>query len=109
MPGSATKQITHSNAIVLQSIERGYRHGFDIIELTGLGGGTVYPALRRLEREGLLRSAWEEPEIAQDSGRPPRKYYELTDAGAASLQSALERFRFLQPFAAQLAPKGAES
>ena len=104
-----SKPITHSNAIVLQCIDRGYRHGFDILELTGLGGGSVYPALRRLEREGLLRSAWEEPEISQASGRPARKYYELSEAGRASLRAALERYRFLQPFAAQLEPKGAKS
>lgn len=104
-----TRQITHSNAIVLQSIAKGYRHGFDIIELTGLGGGTVYPALRRLERDGLLSSAWEGAEIAQNTGRPPRKYYELTGAGEASLRAALERFRFLQPFAEHLKPKEAES
>ena len=109
MPQPAPKPVTHSNALVLQSIAKGYRHGFDIIELTGLGGGTVYPALRRLERDELLRSAWEEPEIAQDSGRPPRKYYEVTEAGQAALQAALERFRFLQPFAKQLKAKVVES
>ncbi|MDA8021040.1 MAG: PadR family transcriptional regulator [Thermoanaerobaculia bacterium] len=104
-----TRKVTHSNAIVLQSIAKGYRHGFDIIELTGLGGGTVYPALRRLERDGLLRADWEPAEIAQASGRPPRKYYELTETGERSLHEALERFRFLRPFAAQLEPKAVES
>ncbi len=38
---------------------------------------TVYPLLRRLQRDGFLQSVW------QDSaeGLPPRKYYSLTPAG----------------------------
>ena len=45
------KKITHSEAIVLQAVAKGYRHGFDVIEQTGIAGGTIYPALRRLERQ----------------------------------------------------------
>lgn len=102
-------KITHSNAIVLQGIAKGYKHGFDIIELTGLGGSTVYPALRRMERESLVQATWEPAEIGHEAGRPPRKYYELTASGETALREALERFRFLQPFAEQLQPKGSEA
>jgi PadR family transcriptional regulator PadR len=42
--------------------------------------GTLYPALHRLEADGLVRSEWE---TAGDG--PPRKYYYLTDAGRAAL------------------------
>lgn len=38
--------------------------------------GTIYPLLSRLQREGLLRHEWRESEQG-----PPRKYYEVTDAG----------------------------
>lgn len=100
-----SKPISHSAAIVLQAIAKGYRHGFDVIELTGLQGSTIYPSLRRMERDGLVRSSWERAAIAHAEGRPPRKYYTLTATGEAALGEALERFRFLQPFAAQLAPK----
>lgn len=99
------KAISHSSAIVLQTIAKGYRHGFDIIALTGLPGSTIYPALRRMERDRLVRSSWESAEIAHEEGRPPRKYYRLTEAGAAALAAALERFRFLRPFAEQLRAK----
>ena len=47
------------------------------------GESTVYPFLRRLEADGLLTSRW----LESNSG-PPRKYYELSDAGLAFLRSA---------------------
>ena len=49
----------------------------------GLGvvpGGTLYPALLRLETTGLVR-AQHEP----STSGPPRKYFELTDEGRAAL------------------------
>ncbi|HVS65009.1 MAG TPA: PadR family transcriptional regulator [Thermoanaerobaculia bacterium] len=98
-------KVTHSAAVILQALARGYRHGFDVIELTGLQGGTVYPVLRRLERDGLVRSRWERAELAQQEGRPPRRYYQVTAAGRTALAEALERFRFLRPFAEQLPVK----
>ena len=42
--------------------------------------GTLYPALHRLERDGLVRSEWR----LVDEG-PPRKYYTITDAGRVAL------------------------
>jgi DNA-binding PadR family transcriptional regulator len=104
-PRDARPTITHSAAVVLQALASGYRHGFDVIELTGLQGGTVYPLLRRLERDGLVRSSWERPQLAQRDKRPPRRYYEVTAAGRKALAEALERFRFLRPFAEQLPVK----
>ena len=47
---------TYSTALVLQALARGFHHGFDIMDATGLPSGTVYPILRRLDREGLLAS-----------------------------------------------------
>ena len=47
---------------VLHAVARGTSHGFDIIDETGLPGGTVYPALSRLERDGLVASSWEPAE-----------------------------------------------
>lgn len=43
--------------------------------------GTLYPALHRLERDGLVRSEWQI--IAEG---PPRKYYYVTDTGRAALR-----------------------
>ena len=58
-------------------------HGYDLLErLRPLGfgrddPGRLYRALRGLECEGLVRSAWE-----SSTAGPPRRIYELTRAGA---------------------------
>jgi PadR family transcriptional regulator, regulatory protein PadR len=65
------------------------------MDATGLPSGTVYPILRRLDREGLLTSAWEKQATAQREQRPPRRYYEITGAGEAMLADAIGRFRAL--------------
>ena len=84
-------RLTRPTALVLWSLSRGTRHGFDILDATGLASGTVYPILRRLEDAGLVRSRWEPVQRARDEARPPRRYYELTGAGAVALREALER------------------
>ncbi len=53
-----------------------------------LDEGSVYPALKALEREGLVRSFEGEP-LPERGGRP-RRYYELTGEGR---RAALERKR----------------
>jgi PadR family transcriptional regulator PadR len=85
--------LTYPTTLVLHALANGVRHGFDIIDATGLPSGTVYPILRRLEREGLVSAAWEDAAIAHDEQRPPRRYYELSDAGRAVLRTAAARYR----------------
>lgn len=87
--------LTYPTALVLQALVRGFHYGFDIMDATGLPSGTVYPILRRLDREGLLRSTWESHAIAQREQRPPRRYYEITAAGEALLANGVERYRAL--------------
>ena len=87
--------LTYPTALVLQALSRGFHHGFDIMDATGLPSGTVYPILRRLDREALLKSAWEKPATAQREQRPPRRYYEITPAGEEMLAEAAQRFRVL--------------
>ena len=58
------------------------RHG-DSRKLTA--HGTLYKALGRLEAAGFLESRWEDPEIAAVEGRPRRRLYTLTAAGAGAL------------------------
>src|SRR5688572_30579045 len=88
--------MTYPTALVLQALARGYHHGFDVMDATGLPSGTVYPILRRLDREGLLRSAWEKQATAERDGRPLRRYYSITAAGQAMLDEALERYHVLE-------------
>ena len=85
----------YATLAILKALASGYRHGFDIIDATGLPGGTVYPALGKLETDGAVRSQWEDPRIAQSEGRPPRRYYELRPAGERLLADTLEDFREL--------------
>ena len=74
-------RITHATALILQAIASGKRHGFQIMEATGLPSGTVYPVLRRLEREGAVDSEWEDASEARDAGRRQRRVYRLTGSG----------------------------
>jgi DNA-binding PadR family transcriptional regulator len=84
--------LTYPTALVLEALARGYHHGFQIMDVTGLPSGTVYPLLRRLDREGLVSSRWEKPALARREQRPPRRYYQLTGAGETQRALALERF-----------------
>jgi len=87
--------VTYATALVLEAIARGHHYGFDVMDATGLPSGTVYPVLRRLEQERLVRSHWERQEQAQREKRPPRRYYEIQPAGQAWLEGARDRFRRL--------------
>jgi DNA-binding PadR family transcriptional regulator len=55
-----------------------WRHGYDLVRLTGLRSGTIYPLLIRLEAQGYLEAEWQPPVAA---GRPPRHAYRLTASG----------------------------
>jgi DNA-binding PadR family transcriptional regulator len=67
-----------------------YVYGLRVIARTGLPSGTVYPALRRLERDGLVQSHWEQQSIADAEQRPLRKYYTITPAGRQQLRHGRE-------------------
>jgi PadR family transcriptional regulator, regulatory protein PadR len=55
-------------------------YGYDLMKAAKLPSGTLYPMLARLQEQGLVTSEWE-PQPADASGRPPRKYYQLTGDG----------------------------
>ncbi|MQA13975.1 MAG: PadR family transcriptional regulator [Pseudonocardiaceae bacterium] len=87
----------HLDGLLLAVLDDEPRHGYAVIEAlrAGSGGqfdlptGTVYPALRRLEAAGLIRSGW-----SVVTGRR-RRTYRLTDAGRRALaeqRSAWEDF-----------------
>ena len=77
----------HLDGLLLASLEAGPRHGYAIMEVLRAGSagqfdlptGTIYPALRRLERAGLVQGSW-----AEASGRR-RRVYQLTTAGRQAL------------------------
>jgi PadR family transcriptional regulator, regulatory protein PadR len=88
-------RLSHTAALILQAVNAGFVYGFSIMEMTGLPSGTVYPAMRRLERDELIRSQWEQQSIADAEQRPPRKYYKLTRAGKSTLESSRRRYPLL--------------
>src|ERR1700744_1719757 len=94
-------KLSHTAALVLQAIEAGDGYGFSVMELTGLPSGTVYPAMRRLERDGLIRSQWERQSIAAAEQAPPRKYYKLTRSGRDALEASQKRYPLLAKLAAE--------
>jgi DNA-binding PadR family transcriptional regulator len=65
------------------------------MEITGLSGGSVYPALRRLERDKLVVSSWESAEEAFKDQRPARRYYKLTALGREAEAVAIMRYPLL--------------
>lgn len=77
---------------ILKAIRDGRMYGLDIMDATGLGGGTVYKILGRLERRSLVRGRWEAARVAEQERRPRRRYYELTRAGEVGLAESLARF-----------------
>jgi PadR family transcriptional regulator len=77
----------HLDGLLLAALADGPAHGYAVIEALrarsegalALQEGTVYPALHRLERDGLLESRW-------DSGAPRlRRVYRLTRRGRSAL------------------------
>ena len=76
----------HLDGLILAVLAAGPLHGYAVIEeLKGRSGGeldlpegTVYPALHRLERAGLLASSW-------SGGGRRRRVYELTAKGRREL------------------------
>lgn len=94
-------RLSHSAALILKALSLGYRYGLDVMEATGLPSGTVYPALRRLERDELVESRWEPEEEATAKLRPARRYYEVTREGKTAALAVTQRY----PLLAHLVPE----
>ncbi len=85
----------HLETLLLAIVAEGPVHGYGIVERLrersggqfALQEGTVYPALHRLEGDGLLRSEW------SVVGGRRRREYELTDRGRAALGERSQDWR----------------
>jgi PadR family transcriptional regulator PadR len=79
---------------VLAAMARGASYGYQLssrLAEAGLGqvkGGTLYPLLGRLERDGLVSSHW-----GPGDGGPGRKHYGLTDLGRDRLVRLTQDWR----------------
>jgi DNA-binding PadR family transcriptional regulator len=100
----------HLDALLLAVLDDEPRHGYAIIEalqersggVLNLPTGTVYPALRRLERAGLVESAW-----STVAGRE-RRTYQLTPDGRRCLSDERGAWQeFARTIGAVLTPRPA--
>ncbi len=89
------RQLGYATIAILRALSAGAQYGLDIMSRTDLPSGTVYPTLGRLERRGYVKGVWEPRAVAEREGRPRRRYYELTSAGADALRTALGEMRAL--------------
>lgn len=66
------------------------RHwGYDLSKRADVRSGVLYPILRRMLEEGWLADGWEDTTQQRTAGRPPRRYYEITERGAQELGAVL--------------------
>lgn len=84
---SQIKRGTLEYCLLLMINKRKY-YGYEIVQelnkykILSSTESTVYPILRRLLKDGLLQSTWEQSE----NGLPPRKYYSITRQGNEYLE-----------------------
>ena len=90
-----TRLLGLATVAVLCAIRDGYQYGLDIVEQSGHPSGTVYPTLGRMEKRGFVKGRWEAQRVADQEGRPRRRYYELTSYGVRALDEALAHYRRL--------------
>jgi DNA-binding PadR family transcriptional regulator len=102
-------RMTQITALVLRAVAAGHQYGFDVMEACGMPSGTVYPALRRLERAGLLRSGWEDASLAFAAGRPRRRTYHLTGRGRGALPEAEAKLDEVRQLLGQFGSKPREA
>ena len=81
--------------LILKSIATEPRHGWAIAkriqaasgDVLQIKQGSLYPALHRLESQGLIRAEWKESETGRES-----KFYSLTRAGRAQLETEISQW-----------------
>jgi PadR family transcriptional regulator PadR len=77
---------------VLALLSAGDNYAYDIAgrmaEAVGMGEGTIYPLMRRMQNEGLVSTY-----LRESGSGPSRKYYKLTKSGALALKSQVAEWR----------------
>ncbi len=69
-------------ALLSQHDSYAYEIASRLADTIGMGEGTIYPLMRRLQNDGLV-----ETYLVESSAGPPRKYYRLTEVGRSSFTS----------------------
>lgn len=70
---------------ILSVLNRKDMYGYELSEIISkkidISDGTVYPILRKLKADGLVKTY-----LSEESSGPPRKYYSLTELGRTSFK-----------------------
>jgi PadR family transcriptional regulator PadR len=73
---------------VLALLSKGDNYAYEIAsqmaDAVGMGEGTIYPLMRRMQNDGLVSTY-----LVESASGPPRKYYKLTRSGALALKSQI--------------------
>jgi PadR family transcriptional regulator, regulatory protein PadR len=82
------------------------RYGFELMKLTGLKSGSLYPMLAKLEKAGWLTRGKEDID-PRAAGRPARTHYTITGAAASEARTQLAALseQFRPPVPARLRPQ----
>jgi len=98
MPSKSPNALLYGtlDALILKTLSGGPLHGYAIArfieEASGeavlVEEGSLYPALYRMERRGLIAAEWGESELGRRA-----KLYRLTHAGRAQLHADTETWR----------------
>jgi PadR family transcriptional regulator PadR len=90
---------------VLALLARGENYAYEIASTLaagiGMGEGTIYPLMRRMQDDGLVATR-----LVESSSGPPRKYYRLTPAGRAALVAQKREWRAFAGAVAELLGDG---
>ena len=86
------------DVLILKSLATEDRHGWAIAkriqaasgDVLQIKQGSLYPALHRLEQQGMIRAEWRENETGREA-----KFYSLTKAGRAQLKAELSQWERL--------------
>ena len=96
MPSAPALEPRDMGLLMLGLIAQREMYGYELVAelrrqtdaVVDLPEGTVYPALRRLERQGLITGRWVEMAYA-----PRRRYYALTEDGERALTAGRREWR----------------
>ena len=77
---------------VLALLSKGDNYAYEIAsqmaDAVGMGEGTIYPLMRRMQNDGLVSTY-----LVESASGPPRKYYKLTRSGAIALKSQISDWK----------------
>jgi PadR family transcriptional regulator PadR len=75
-------------ALLSRADSYAYEIASKLADAIGMGEGTIYPLMRRMQSDGLV-----ETYLVESSAGPSRKYYRLTNTGKASLETQTQAWR----------------